>query len=88
MNDLTRSERWALYVATHASGTLGALVLLAIAVVFAALAAFRSASVAWALVPTFLLLALMYWERSGFRRLLQRHEAELATARGGDGRSA
>ena len=86
MKLLTRSERWALYVVAHASGVIWTFVLLALAVAFAALAVFRSAAIAWVFVPTFLLLALMYWERSGFRRLLQRRDAQ-PEQRGSDGGS-
>jgi hypothetical protein len=71
---LSLVERYALYVARHASNAWWSLVLLAFAGVFALIAVFRGAAVAWPIVVTFVFLALLYWERSGFRRLLARQQ--------------
>lgn len=79
---LTYAERWALYVARHASGPYWSpLVLLAIAVAFVVMALSRGVPVMWSLVVMWVFLALLYWERSGFKRALARRDTEIERLR-------
>ena len=81
---LTPSERWAAWAAQHASGVIGTLLALAIAVALLALSAFRDALLLWGLGVVMLLVALAYWERSGFKRLLARRDEEIEQLRSGE----
>jgi hypothetical protein len=72
---VSAAERWAGYVAAHASGAAWAIVWLCVGGVWFAL------SRDWFVVVVFVPLAILYWERAGFRRLLERRDAEIARLR-------
>ena len=76
---LTRPERWAAYAASTAGSPWWSLVLVAMAVVGFAL----SLDAAFIVLPLF--VALLYWERAGFKRLLTRRDAEIERLRSSGG---
>ena len=80
----TRSERWAACAAAHVSGPFGALVALAIAVLFAVEAVVYDDMYMWGFVATLAFVALMYWERGGTKRLLARRDREIESLRSGE----
>jgi peptidoglycan/LPS O-acetylase OafA/YrhL len=82
---MTRSERWA----TRQTGrSLSAWSLLAAALPTLVLLQqdpSKFLSDLWLWVPFWALIVAVQWERSGFRRLLARRDAELDELRGGAG---
>jgi hypothetical protein len=79
--ELTRGERWAKYVLRHASGSVGAVIALVVALSFAAVALSRGAPVLWPFAAIMVAISLLYWERAGFGRLLARRDAEIERLR-------
>lgn len=78
---LSLSERWAAYVARHTGGVLVVLAAMALAVAFVVMAIVRDVPIAWGFGALWLLIALMYWERGGFKRLLARRDEEIEQLR-------
>ena len=82
---MTRSERWA---TRQAGSSLSALSLLALAMSTLVLLQqdpSKFLSDLWLWIPLWALVLAVQWERTGFRKLLARRDAELDKLRGGAG---